>query len=210
MGKYYENQFVFNFTWDQVARAFWNRYPNPYSNHVLTEDVVWREVKDNKLYSRRLLTKTNHVPEWGKRFISNRAVCIVEESIVDPERKTIVTYTRNIGYNKVMNVEEKCVYVPSEDCNQWTLVNRQAWISSGIYGFARAIQAFGLDRFRKNSMKACKGFQYVLEHMFGAEKPVDFQGVPLLDKAKETAKKATELAKSKATPLVAACAQNNQ
>lgn len=69
---------------------------------MLTEDVVWREVRDNILYSRRLLTKTNRVPDWGKRFIGTQAVAIVEESLVDPSQKILVTYTRNIGYNKVM------------------------------------------------------------------------------------------------------------
>lgn len=29
MAKYYETSSVFNFTWDQVAQAYWQRYPNP-------------------------------------------------------------------------------------------------------------------------------------------------------------------------------------
>ncbi len=37
-----------------------------FSTHVLSEDIVSRYVKDNKLYSTRLLTKTNKVsfPGW--------------------------------------------------------------------------------------------------------------------------------------------------
>ncbi|XP_078406755.1 PRELI domain containing 1a isoform X3 [Cetorhinus maximus] len=31
-------------SWEQVFAAFWQRYPNPYSKHVLTEDVIHREV----------------------------------------------------------------------------------------------------------------------------------------------------------------------
>ena len=34
-----------NFAWDQVVVAFWARYPNPYTTHVLTEDVLRREVE---------------------------------------------------------------------------------------------------------------------------------------------------------------------
>jgi hypothetical protein len=84
--------------------AFWKRYPNPYSSHVLSEDTIHREVNnDGKLYSRRLLTKTNKVPNWGKRFFkSGNFVCIIEESVVDPKEKTLTTYTRNIGFNKIM------------------------------------------------------------------------------------------------------------
>jgi len=208
MGKFYESQFTYNFSWDQVAQAFWRRYPNPYSNHVLSEDVIWREVKDNKLYSKRLLTKTNRVPDWGKRFMNSRAVCIVEESIVDPKDKTIITYTRNIGYNKVMCVEEKCTYRLDEECSHWTTVDRQAWITSSVFGFARAIQSFGMDRFRKNSVMAYKGFQHVLDNMFKlGEKQAENNAGGLQVNLKATARKASELAK----PLVAAaCAQNNQ
>lgn len=73
-----------------------------YSTHVLSEDTVSREVKNGKLYTKRLLTKTNRVPKWGERFINKNIVKIVEESIVDPETKTLISYTRNLGYTKVM------------------------------------------------------------------------------------------------------------
>lgn len=72
------------------------------SSHVLTEDTISREVKNGKLYSKRLLTKTNRLPKWGERFISKNVVKIIEESIVDPEAKTLTTYTKNLGYTKVM------------------------------------------------------------------------------------------------------------
>lgn len=72
------------------------------SSHVLTEDTISREVKNGKLHSKRLLTKTNRLPKWGERFISKNVVKIVEESIVDPEAKTLTTYTKNLGYTKVM------------------------------------------------------------------------------------------------------------
>lgn len=69
---------------------------------MLSEDTVAREIKDGKLYSKRLLTKTNRVPKWGERFISKNVVKIVEETVVDPKEKTLTSYTRNLGYTKVM------------------------------------------------------------------------------------------------------------
>lgn len=74
----------------------------PFSSHVLSEDTIFREVKENKLFTKRLLTKTNRVPKWGERFISSAKVGIIEESVVDPGAQTITTYTRNLGYTKVM------------------------------------------------------------------------------------------------------------
>jgi len=73
-----------------------------FSKHVLSEDVLHREVIDTKLHSIRLFTKTNKVPKWGERFVHSKDVKIVEESILDPSRKRLVTYTRNVGYTSVM------------------------------------------------------------------------------------------------------------
>lgn len=36
------------------------------------------------------------------RFFNAKSVKIVEESIVDPKNKVLITYTRNLGYAKVM------------------------------------------------------------------------------------------------------------
>uniref|UniRef100_A0A0A1WV88 Protein preli-like n=1 Tax=Zeugodacus cucurbitae TaxID=28588 RepID=A0A0A1WV88_ZEUCU len=155
---------VFDYSWKQVVQAYWNRYPNPSSTHVLTEDTIQREVRDGKLYSRRLLSKTNPVPKWGKRFYNNAPVRIVEDSVLDPKKKTLVTFTRNIGFKKIMKVDEIVEY--SEQKDGRTLAVRRAYISSQVFGFSRAIRAFGIERFKSNCNKAASGFNYVLRHMF--------------------------------------------
>ncbi|CAO2596162.1 PRELI domain-containing protein 1, mitochondrial [Lemmus lemmus] len=106
MVKYFLGQSVLRSSWDQVFAAFWQRYPNPYSKHVLTEDIVHREVTpDQKLLSRRLLTKTNRMPRWAERlFPANVAhsVYILEDSIVDPQNQTMTTFTWNINHARLM------------------------------------------------------------------------------------------------------------
>lgn len=64
--------------------------------------MLHREVVEKKLHSVRLFTKTNKLPKWGERFMHSNVVKIVEESILDPSKKTLVTYTRNVGYASVM------------------------------------------------------------------------------------------------------------
>ena len=54
------------------------------------------------MYTRRLLLKTNQVPKWGAHFVKSKKVAILEESYVNPMEKVITTYTRNIGYTRVM------------------------------------------------------------------------------------------------------------
>lgn len=209
MVKFYQRQDCLKFSWDQVAQAFWTRYPNPFSSHVLTEDVIFRKLEDSKLYSKRLLTKTNRLPKWGEKLVHIKDVRIIEESVVDAKTKTITTYTRNIGFRSVMALEEKCVYRMSHDNAKATVIDRQAWISSSLKGFATAIQAFGVERFKSNCNKTLKGYIYILEQRFPT---ITQEAIAILDtdKFKETAKKAKELAKSKAVPLMAACSANRQ
>ena len=55
--------FLFHrYRWDQVGNAVFKRYPNPWSKHVLSEDVVSREVEGPILKSIRIITKQNKVP----------------------------------------------------------------------------------------------------------------------------------------------------
>lgn len=70
---------------------------------MLSEDTFARKIKSGKLFSKRILTKTNSsVPKWAKRFVPDKPICIIEESIVDPKKKVFVTYTRNLGHTKIM------------------------------------------------------------------------------------------------------------
>lgn len=167
--KYFTAATTFKNSWDQVSSAFWQKYPGPYSKHVVSEDTVSRFLSpDCKLYSTRLLTKTNRMPKWGGYIFgaNSRFVSIVEESVVDPKRKTLTTYTRNIGFKNFMVLEEKTVMRPSPDNKEWTQLERHVWVGSNLYGFSRALMAFGIERYKSNISKSNKGLQYILDKLF--------------------------------------------
>ncbi|XP_028815757.1 PRELI domain containing 1a [Denticeps clupeoides] len=189
-------------TWDQVCVAFWQRYPNPYSNHVLTEDIVFREVtSDNHLISRRLLTKTSRAPRWAEKLLPahmGRLAYVIEDSVVDPQGRTLTSVTWNITHARLMSVEERCVYTVNPDNSNWTEIKREAWISSNLYGLSRAIQEFGLARFKTSVMKTMKGFEYVLAKLQG-ETPPRSLAETATEKAKVTALAAKEKAKDLAS-----------
>jgi len=188
--KYYTGNATFKFTWDQIASGFWSRYPNPYSSHVLSEDTISRHVANGKLFTKRLLVKTNSLPKWGERFVPGaKSCCIVEESVVDPKSKTVTTYTRNIGMTSIMSIDEKCVYAPSKDNKNWTEVTREAWINSSIFG----LQTFGYGRFKKNANKTIKGFEHVLNKLYIPESIPDVGKLHLnTEVLRKKAKEATD------------------
>ncbi|KAK2899471.1 PRELI domain-containing protein 1, mitochondrial-like isoform X2 [Channa argus] len=181
MGKYFHSETDIRSPWHQVLVAFWQRYPNPYSGHVLTEDVLYREVTpSNRLLSRRLLTKTNHLPGWAERVFPGhmaRAVYVLEDSVVDPHMHTFTTKTWNLNHNTLMMVVERCVFKENIIQPSWTKLRREAWISSGIYGFARPIQEFGFARFKTNQAKAMKGLEFALFKL-QTENPTHLRGDP--------------------------------
>lgn len=205
MVKYFQGLNDLKNSWDQVLLAFWQRYPNPFSKHVLTEDIIYREVTpDNRLISRRLLTKTNRLPRWAECiFPVSKTKCayIIEDSIVDPEKRTLTTFTWNINHARLMMVEERCVYKVNPENTNWTQIVREAWISSSLFGFTRAIQEFGLARFKSNVAKSMKGFEYVLAKTQGdaPSRTLVETAKEAKDKARETAVAATEKAKDLAS-----------
>jgi len=168
MAKYFNTEHIHPYSYDQVAHAIFQRYPNPFASHVLSEDTVFREiVNGTTLYSRRFLTKTNKIPKWGERWLSGfrRSVPLLEESYVDSQEKTITIYTRNVGYSNFMTAIEKVVYKACPSNPNHTVALKQAWVESNFYGLRSAIKNFGIERFKNNCVKATDGFNHVLERI---------------------------------------------
>lgn len=216
MVRYYEQTMTLNYSWEQVAQAFWQRYPNPQSSHVLTEDTSVRRVSGDRLHSTRLLTKTNRVPRWGECLLgsSSRTVPLQEDSVCDRRRRSLATVTRNLAHQHLIGATECVEYTPHpQQPHCCTLVKRSVKITSPVFGLGYALQALGVERFKKNIQSTHSGFEFVLNRMFPhSEKlvsptPAIFPGS---NRIRQTAKKATELARSHAGGMVAACAPEKQ
>ena len=105
MVKEYFGTFTFPYRWELVVSGFWVKYPNPYSNHVLSEDVISRYVTDDDvLVTRRLLVKERnfHIPKWAERLINFKHVYVIEETRCDLKNNSFVSTTRNFSSNSMM------------------------------------------------------------------------------------------------------------
>uniref|UniRef100_A0A2I3HW87 PRELI/MSF1 domain-containing protein n=1 Tax=Nomascus leucogenys TaxID=61853 RepID=A0A2I3HW87_NOMLE len=205
MVKYFLGQSVLRSSWDQVFAAFWQQYPNPCGKHILTEDIVHREVTPDQ----KLLSRPTGCPAGPSDcflpMLLTRCTYILEDSIVDPQNQTMTIFTWNINYARPMVVEERCVDCVNSDNSGWTEIRREAWVSSSLRGVSRAVREFGLAQFKCNVTKTLKGFEYILAKLQGeaASKTLVKTAREAKEKAKETAlaAKAKDLA-SKAQQFV--------
>ena len=51
---------------------FFHRYPNPWSKHVLSDDVISREVNGNVIRTVRVIVKKNKIPRMFTSMFSGK------------------------------------------------------------------------------------------------------------------------------------------
>ncbi|KAJ6257298.1 hypothetical protein Dda_8187 [Drechslerella dactyloides] len=117
MVKFYENGFSYDYTWHAVTLAYFLRYPNPYSTHVLSTDVISRHIDDTGcLHTVRIHHKRGKLPGALTRFLpSINDSYILETSKVNPQTMVMETETRNLDHTSILSVVEQQVYTPAEE-----------------------------------------------------------------------------------------------
>ncbi|XP_013412273.1 PRELI domain-containing protein 1, mitochondrial [Lingula anatina] len=166
--KYTSLTATFPYAWEDFIKAFWKMFPNPYNPQVVVEDVLERNIQDGKLYTKRILVKSfANFPKWVETLLRGATrTCVIEESIVDLENRTFVTYVRNITQTAVV-VEERCTYKPSTTSNSETECDRQAWATSGLWGVAAALESVAMREFVKDTELTNKGVLLTLQTLHG-------------------------------------------
>ncbi|KAG7201716.1 hypothetical protein KM043_004439 [Ampulex compressa] len=156
---------ILPYCWLNVCKVFFKRYPNPYSNHVLSEDTIHREVKDNRLLSRRIFCKrsTTALPSWAYKLVKKPQVLILEETIIDLCARRLISLTQNLDHKKLVLTSETTEYKPSYLDPNKTVMTRRTTIRSPLGGLTgRMIERLCHARAIKNAKRAIQGFLHVL------------------------------------------------
>ena len=171
MVKIYSSQHEYNNTWEDVTSAFWRKYPNPHSKHVVNSDFIKFEVDQEKrvLKTRRLLVKANSMklPAWGRHFVPSQTAYIIEDNEVDLKNRTMTTFTRNITYSGIMKVEELVSYECSGSDPNVTVCKLQATVKSGVRFWSHYLEKFGIERFKKSAKDAQMALKYSISKYRG-------------------------------------------
>jgi 4-amino-4-deoxychorismate lyase len=115
MVKFFDNIFSYEYPFSAVTLAYYLRYPNPYSTHVLSADTLTRDFDpvNQTLTTTRLLLKRGKLPSSVTRFLPKiKESYILEKSIVDLKKMEMRTETRNLEWEGVLSVVESQTYTP--------------------------------------------------------------------------------------------------
>jgi 4-amino-4-deoxychorismate lyase len=121
MVKIFTSTYSYDYSFPAVSLAYFLRYPNPYSTHVLSEDVISRhfDPETQRLYTTRLHLKQSKLPSWilkllPKNILGNSRGAngeaqnyILEKSVVDIAEGWMETETQNLQLTGVLKVIEK-------------------------------------------------------------------------------------------------------
>ena len=122
MVKFYESHFSYEYAFPTVTLAYFLRYPNPYSRHVLSTDVIDRYVdpKTQRLHTVRLHLKRSKVPSAILKILPRSFVgslkgnagqsYILEKSVIDLQEGWMSTETKNLEWTGVLSVVERQKY----------------------------------------------------------------------------------------------------
>lgn len=161
--KFHTHSFHYDDPWSIVTLAYFLRYPNPYASHIISCDVISRELTSSgSLVTTRLILKKGQLPRWAPKGIISRAESwVIEESEVDPLGKTVRCTTKNTEFTKVMKVEESVYFqqTPEGKTQQTT----EARIVSGFgWGLTKRIETHGLNKFKAHVQRSREGVSLIL------------------------------------------------
>lgn len=123
MVKFFSQNDSYNYPFSIVTLAYFLRYPNPYSRHVLSTDVLDRHFDPvtQRVTTTRLHLKRSRLPRAVLRLLprsilgatstGDSQTYILEQSIVDFKEGWMKTESRNLEFTAVLDVIERQTFV---------------------------------------------------------------------------------------------------
>lgn len=166
--KLFESNHHFEYSWEQVTAANWQKYPNKISAHVISVDVLNRsiDVERKILRTERLIACKQSIPSWLSYIVGAHENSYVREiSEVDLINKTLVMKSMNLTMNHLLLVNETVTYKPDVELpNSRTTFNQTAEITAfgSISRICDKLEEWSVDRFGQNAKTGKLAFESVL------------------------------------------------
>jgi 4-amino-4-deoxychorismate lyase len=136
MVKFYESSFSYDYSFPAVTLAYFLRYPNPYSTHVLSTDVISREIDpvSGQLRTLRIHRKSSRLPSAVLKLLPKSVLgsvhggrsesYILETSTIDIKEGWMRTESKNLDWTGILSVVEKQQYqrqMPVDEGDDFTV-----------------------------------------------------------------------------------------
>lgn len=161
----HKSKHSFPYDFRSVSCAYFNRYPNPYSEHVLSIDTLDRHVDSTgRLHTTRLLRKTGQLPSWARHLLGKISESwIIEISVVDPRKRFMQTFTRNLDHTRVMRIEEFTTYSYNDSDKSTLAVSHVRFASAFRLGTIRdRIESWCQRKFDDSVRNSRQGMAFVI------------------------------------------------
>jgi len=165
--KIFTSHHSYEHNWSIVSLAFFLRYPNPYSAHVVSTDVISRHIDaDGRLCTTRLILKRGKLPTWSNKLFKNISESwVLEDSLVDPLKRIMYTRTRNLDHTRVLQVEESQVYSANEQDERTNVVTEARIVSQFGWGVTNRIEKFAQSKFGEHVHTSREGMVFILQEL---------------------------------------------
>jgi 4-amino-4-deoxychorismate lyase len=132
MVKFYSQNITYSYDFATVSLAYFLRYPNPYSRHVISTDVLERhfDPSTQQLSTTRLHLKRSRLPTailkvlprslLGASMTGDSQSYILERSVIDLRHGYMRTESRNLELRGVLDVIERQTYLRSSSSSSST------------------------------------------------------------------------------------------
>ena len=124
MVKFYESSYSYKYSFPAVTLAYFLRYPNPYSTHVLSTDTISSTVDPatGQLHTTRLHCKSSRLPPAVLKLLPKSVLrnvmssggrsesYILETSTIDVIEGWMRTESKNLDWTGILSVVEKQEY----------------------------------------------------------------------------------------------------
>ncbi|ODV76702.1 MSF1-domain-containing protein [Suhomyces tanzawaensis NRRL Y-17324] len=167
--KLFSSHHCFNYAWDQVTAANWQKYPNKLSTHVVSVDILDRtiDVERKTLRTERLIGCKQAIPSWLACLVGSQQYSYVREvSEVDLINKTLVLKSSNLTMNHLLLVNETVVYAPDALLPATRTTFSQNAEFTAYATFSRVcdkLEDWLVERFGQNASTGKDAFESVLQ-----------------------------------------------
>jgi len=164
--KIFSTEHTFNHPWKTIVAAAVRKYPNPLSPSVSAIDVADREVKNGVLRSNRLMTTEWGFPLWAQRLVGLDGPCYVAEySEINPTDKTMTLNSRNLSFNKFVNIDEHLRYEQDPQDQNKTLMKQEFYITAKNVPFISHMEGILQSSCSSNANKGPQALEWVISNV---------------------------------------------